>query len=83
MVTPATMVGFITPVVTAWLSDSLPRKGLSTEENERRIRNIALSIIAGFGVAAIANQLAGGGGGSELSVPKVTEKQKEFVMEVI
>lgn len=63
MVTPATMVGFITPVITAWLSDSLPRSGLPLEENERRLRNIALSVIAGFGVAAIVDQLAGGGGG--------------------
>jgi len=80
MVTPATVVGFITPVITAWLSDSLPRKGLPLEENERRVRNIVLSVIAGFGVAAIVNQLVGGGG-TELRVPK--ETKPELRMSVI
>lgn len=77
MVTPATVVGFITPVITAWLSDSLPRKGLPLEENEKRLRNIVLSIIAGFGVAAIVNQLVGGGG-TELRVPKETKPELEI-----
>jgi len=77
MVTPATVVGFITPVITAWLSDSLPRKGLPLEENERRVRNIVLSVIAGFGVAAIVNQLVGGGG-TELRVPKETKPELEI-----
>ena len=80
MVTPATVVGFITPVITAWLSDSLPRKGLPLSENEKRLRNIVLSVIAGFGVAAIVNQLVGGGG-TELRVPK--ETKPELVMPVI
>jgi len=72
MVTAATMVGFITPVITAWLSEGLPRRGLPLEENERRLRNIVLSIIAGFGVAAIVEQLVGGGG----TPPESPEEKK-------
>jgi len=72
MVTAATMVGFITPVITAWLSEGLPKRGLPLEENERRLRNIVLSVIAGFGVAAIVDQLVGGGG----TPPESPEKEE-------
>jgi len=43
-------VGIIIPTLTAWLSDQLPKKGLSREENERRIKNIVLSFLVAFGV---------------------------------
>jgi len=59
MSSAAVITGVLVPTLTAWLSDQLPRKGLPLEENERRLRNIVLSTLVGFGVAYITMQLKG------------------------
>lgn len=82
MVTPATVMGFITPAVSAWLSDQLPKSGLSKEENERRLRNLAIAVIAGFGLAAIVNQVMGvqaGGEQMKLSIQQPIETEISFI----
>jgi len=59
MVSPTLVTGVVVPVITSWLSDQLPRPGLPASENERRIRNIVLATIVGFGVGAIVRQITG------------------------
>jgi len=49
--------GIIIPTLTSWLSDQLPRPGLGVAENERRVRNIILASIVGFGVYYITEKL--------------------------
>ncbi|MCS7365231.1 MAG: hypothetical protein NDF54_07345 [archaeon GB-1867-035] len=56
---PAIITGVATAVLTSWLSDQLPRPGLPATEIERRLRNIVLSMITGFGVAYIAMAVTG------------------------
>jgi len=51
--------GIVIPTLTSWLSDQLPRPGLGIAENERRIRNIVLASIVGFGVYYIAEKIWG------------------------
>ena len=59
-VSPELVTGCVVPILTHWLSDQLPRPGLPASENERRIRNIVLAIMVGFGVAYIARELTKG-----------------------
>ena len=59
MVNATIATGVIVPVLTSWLSDQLPRPGLPLSENERRLRNIVLSIITGFGVAYLTMGIIG------------------------
>lgn len=59
MVAPELVTGVTVPVLTSWLADQLPRPGLPLSENERRIRNIVLAMIVGFGVGYIAKELTG------------------------
>jgi len=58
MVSAAVITGFTVPILTSWLSDQLPRPGLEARENERRLRNIVLSIMVGFGAAYLAMEFA-------------------------
>ena len=51
--------GVVVPTLTSWLSDQLPGRGLSLEENERRTKNIVLSILVGFGVGYVVQQVLG------------------------
>lgn len=51
-------MGVVIPTLTSWLSDQLPRPGLGSAENERRIRNIVLACMVGFGVYYIVEKLA-------------------------
>jgi len=59
------VTGVVVPSLTSWLSDQLPRPGLPAAENERRIRNIVLSMIVGFGVYYIVEKIT--------KPPEVTE----------
>jgi len=47
------------PLVTAWITDQLPKRGLSASENERRVKAIVLSIIATAGINWIAEKILG------------------------
>lgn len=51
--------GVVIPVLTAWLSDQLPRSGMPPAEIERRVRNIALACLVAFGVYYIAEKIIG------------------------
>ena len=60
MVHPAIITGLASSFLTAWLSDSLPKPGLPWSENEKRLRNMVLGLLVGYGVAHIAMLMAGG-----------------------
>jgi len=51
------ITGFTVPVLTAWLAGQLPKKGEPWPETEKKIRNIALSIMVGFGASYLVMQL--------------------------
>jgi uncharacterized membrane protein len=62
------VTGVVVPTLTSWLSDQLPSRSVSAQENERRTKNIVLAIMVGFGVGYLAQNLLGkqqGGGTTE------------------
>jgi len=51
---PVIVVPTITTTFAAWLTDNLPKKGLPREENERRVRSIAASVVASVAATGLA-----------------------------
>lgn len=44
-------------VLTAWLTDQLPRKGLPTDEIEKRLKNITIALLAVLGINYIVERV--------------------------